>query len=107
MMSGLPMLFASTSLAARIERAECRLLIDGAAACERRRPGTGIFVRSLAGGVASFTGPGSPLNKVAGLGFAGPLDEDELEAVEKAFAERRSPVHVELSCLADPRSAPC
>ena len=78
------MLFASTSLAARIERAECRLLIDGAAACERRRPGTGVFAKSLAGGVASFTGPGSPLNKVAGLGFAGPLDEAELEAVRRA-----------------------
>ena len=66
------MLFASTFLAARIARAECRLLIDGAAACERRRPGTGVFAKSLAGGVASFTGPGSPLNRVAGLGFASP-----------------------------------
>jgi hypothetical protein len=49
------MLFASTSLAARIERAECRL-----------------------------------------------LEEGELEAVERAFAERGSPVLVEVSCLADP-----
>jgi len=96
------MLFASTSLAARVERAECRLITDGASACDRRRPGTGVFILPLAGGVATFTGPGSPLNKVAGLGFAGPLDEGELEVVEKAFAERRSPVQVELSCLADP-----
>jgi GNAT superfamily N-acetyltransferase len=96
------MLFASTSLAARIERAECRLLIDGAAACERRRPGTGVFTRPLAGGVATLAGANSPLNKVAGLGFAGSLDEAELEAVEKAFATRGAPVRVELSCLADP-----
>ncbi len=96
------MLFASTSLAARIERAEARLVADGAAASDRRRPGRGVFALPLAGGVAAFAGPGSPLNKVAGLGFAGPLDEGTLEAVEKAYAERACPVQVELSCLAEP-----
>jgi len=78
------MLFASTSLVARIERAEARLMADGASASERRRPWRGVFALPLAGGVATFTGPGSPLNKVAGLGFAGPLDDRELDAVEKA-----------------------
>ena len=56
----------------------------------------------LAGGIATFTGAGSPLNKVAGLGFAGPLDEGELEAVERAFAERGVPVQAEVSSLGDP-----
>jgi GNAT superfamily N-acetyltransferase len=42
------------------------------------------------------------MNKVAGLGFAGPVDEGDLEAVEAAYAERACPVQVELSCLADP-----
>ena len=87
------MLFASTSLAARIERAECRLLEDGASACERRRPGAGVFTMPLAGGVATCTGEGSPLNKGAGLGFASPLDEGELAAAERAFVERGSPDH--------------
>jgi GNAT superfamily N-acetyltransferase len=96
------MLFASTSLAARVEHAETRLMTDGASAAERHRPGRGVFALPLAGGVATYTGPGSPLNKVAGLGFAGPLDERELDAVEKAYAERGSPVQVELACLADP-----
>ncbi|HSD28547.1 MAG TPA: GNAT family N-acetyltransferase [Vicinamibacteria bacterium] len=96
------MLFASTSLAARVERAEARLMADGAAAAGRRHPATGVFAVPLAGGFATYTGPGSPLNKVAGLGFAGSLDEGELDAVEKAYAERSSPVQVELSCLADP-----
>jgi len=71
------MLFASTSLVARIERAEARLMADGASASERRRPWRGVFALPLAGGVATFTGPGSPLNKVAGLGFAGPIDDRE------------------------------
>ena len=71
-------------------------------AAARRHPEARAFVTSIAGGVAAFTTEGSPLNKVAGLGFAGPLDERQLVAVEKAFAERGSPVQVEISCLADP-----
>ncbi len=96
------MLFGSTSLAARIERAEARLVADAAAASARRRPGTGVFALAVGGGFATFTGPGSPLNKVAGLGFEGTVDEGELDAVEKAYAERAGPVQVELSCLAEP-----
>jgi GNAT superfamily N-acetyltransferase len=95
-------LFASTALAARIERADARLMRDSALAAVRRRPGAGAFATEMAGGFATFTAPGSPLNKVAGLGFAGPLDEAQLDAVERAFAERGVPVQVELSCLAEP-----
>jgi GNAT superfamily N-acetyltransferase len=96
------MLFPGTSLAARIERAESRFMAECAAAAERRRPGAGVFVTPLAGGFATFTSAGSPLNKVAGLGFAGPLDATALTAVETAFAERGSHVQVEVSSLGDP-----
>jgi len=96
------MLFASTALAARIERADARLVSDSATAAARRRPGTGAFATPIGGGFATFTAPGSPLNKVAGLGFAGALDPGGLDSVERAFAERGVPVQVELSCLADP-----
>jgi ribosomal protein S18 acetylase RimI-like enzyme len=96
------MLFASTELAARIERADARLVSDSARAAQARRPGGGAFVVEIAGGVATFAGAGSPLNKVAGLGFCGALDARELEAVERAYAERGVPVQVELSCLATP-----
>lgn len=100
------MLFASNGLAARIEGAECRLVTDGAAAVARRRGSTDGFVVPIAGGVAAFTVPDSPLNKVAGLGFAGPLDERELADVERRFAQREAAVQVELSCLADASIAP-
>jgi GNAT superfamily N-acetyltransferase len=96
------MLFASTSLAARIERADSRFLRDAAQAALRGRPGAGVFATALAGGFATYTAAGSPLNKVAGLGFAEPLDERALEAVERAFAERDTPVQAEVSTLADP-----
>lgn len=97
------MLFASTALAARIERADARLMSESASAAARRRPETRAFALSVAGGAATYAAPGSPLNKVAGLGFAGPLDPAELDAVERAFAERGAAVQVELSCLAEPQ----
>jgi hypothetical protein len=95
-------LFGGISLAARIERADARLVSDCVAAAARRRTEAGAFTMPLAGGVAGFTAPGSPLNKVAGVGFSGPLDPGELEAVERAYDERGVPVQVELACLADP-----
>jgi len=96
------MLFASTALAARLERAECRLLADVARAGTARRPEGGVFARPFAGGIASYTAPGSPLNKVAGLGFAEAPREGDLGALEKAYAERETPVLVEVSTLGDP-----
>jgi GNAT superfamily N-acetyltransferase len=96
------MIFASTSLAARLERAECRLLADVARAAAGRRPKAGVFARPFAGGIASYTAPGSPLNKVAGLGFAEAPRDADLDALEKAYAEREAPLLVEVSTLADP-----
>jgi hypothetical protein len=95
------MLFASTELAARVERAECGMLAE---ATRRAAVGgaDGACVLPLAGGVATFARPGSPLNKLAGLGFRGPVDESELGAVEREFEGRDAPLQVELACLAEP-----
>lgn len=97
------MLACDIALAARIERAEARLLADGVV-CVARRIGEGsdVLSRPFAGGHAAFAEPGSPLNKVAGLGFEGVPPEEELALVEGEFARRECPVRVELSSLADP-----
>jgi GNAT superfamily N-acetyltransferase len=87
-------LFCDTALAARIERAEAELM---ARCCA-----PGGFVRPLAGGVACFAEPGSPFDKVAGLGFAGVPDIADLREVEEAFAAEGAGVQVELANLADP-----
>jgi hypothetical protein len=95
------MTFGSVPLSARVERAESRLIADAAA--EAVRCGAeGAFATPLAGGIAAYARPGSPLNKVAGVGFAGPLDERELAELEAAYAERATPVRFELSTLGDP-----
>ncbi len=96
------MLFATTILAARIERAECGLLSEAARAVARLHPGADVVVKPVAGGVATYAGEGSPLNKVAGLGFEGPVTEAELDEIERLFATRGVPMQAELSALADP-----
>ena len=94
-------MFCDTALAARIERVETQLIAQCSEAA-RRRAGTEGFVIPVAGGVASFAGPGSPYNKVAGLGFGGVPDPAALDEIEKAFAAYDSPTQVELAHLADP-----
>ncbi|MFE0103559.1 GNAT family N-acetyltransferase [Streptomyces sp. NPDC059009] len=103
-------LFCDLALGERIERAEAELIATGSRAALARigadkgadTAGDNGFVTPLAGGVACCTEEGSPLNKVAGLGFAGVPGADELGAVERQFAARGVPVQVELAHLADP-----
>jgi GNAT superfamily N-acetyltransferase len=95
------MLFADVVLARRVEAAECRLSVEIAAAV-RARPGTDVVSMPIGGGAAVFTGLGAPINKVIGIGFAGPVATSDLDAIEQAFAARQCPVQVELSTLADP-----
>jgi hypothetical protein len=59
----------------------------------------------VAGGVASYAEPDSPINKVAGLGFAGLPDPTVLDTVDRAFAARGAPVQAEVASLADPFGA--
>jgi GNAT superfamily N-acetyltransferase len=94
-------LFCDTVLAERIERVETTLIAEASRAAHRRIAGDG-FVMPIAGGVASFAEPGSPFNKVAGLGFRGAPSAAELEQVERAFSACGADVQVELSHLADP-----
>ncbi|WP_433060267.1 GNAT family N-acetyltransferase [Dactylosporangium sp. CS-033363] len=87
-------MFCPTELAARLERAEAGLI---AAAVSGARP--------IGGGYAAYASPGSPLNKVAGLGFADPPTEAGLDDVERWFAAAGSPVQAEVATLADPAVA--
>jgi len=98
------MLFAGTTLAKRIEGADCRLLSGSTAVLGNKRPDGGTFVRPIAGGVAVFAGEGSPLNKIAGVGFGGPVDIDILSEIERAFDARGTAVQAEVSSLADPEA---
>lgn len=91
------MLFCDTALAGRVERAEAQFI-----AAYGEAAGLGGFTIGIGGGVASYAEPDSPLNKVAGLGFADGPDRAEFDAIERAYADRGAPVQVEIAGLADP-----
>jgi hypothetical protein len=95
-------LFCDTALAERIERAEAQLIAKASEAARHRRAGTAGFVIPIADGVASFAEQGSPLNKVAGLGFAGVPSAAALDQIERAFTACGAAVQIELAHLADP-----
>lgn len=97
------MLFATTTLAARIERAERDTVLDFAA--QARARGRTVVIEHIAGGVAVFGGEGQPFNKVAGLGFHGSVGEDALARVEAAFDAVGGEIRVELATLSDPAIA--
>ena len=102
MTAATPSLFCSTALAERIERVEAELIAEAGEAARRRNPDAGGFVTPIAGGVACFAEPGSPFNKVAGLGFGDVPSQAALDQIEQAFAVCGAPVQVELAHLAEP-----
>jgi GNAT superfamily N-acetyltransferase len=99
-------MFADSSLAARIDRAEMRLSMSIAETVARRDPSARVLVSQIAGGHAVFAGPGGPANKAIGIGFGAAIDEAALEAIEQQWRERGEPMRFELSTLADASLAP-
>ena len=98
-------MFADLTLARRVEGAEASLSSDITAAVIRRGSVSGAFSRPFSGGVAVFTGPDSPMNKIIGAGFDGAPDEDELAVLESAYFAGGAGVRAEVATLADPAFA--
>ncbi len=97
------MLFATATMAARIERAERQTVQDFADLARRR--GRAVIAEPIGGGIAVYGGPGQPYNKIAGLGFNGRFDARDLDRVEAAFDAAGGEIRVELATLADPSIA--
>jgi hypothetical protein len=92
---------ATLELARRVDRAEiefCALATMAAAA-------DGATLE-CAGGIAVYSAPGSPVNKVLGLGLGVDVGDDDLDRLEQFYAERGCPVQIELCPLASPGLAP-
>jgi ribosomal protein S18 acetylase RimI-like enzyme len=98
-------MFATIELAARIEAAEARLSRALGEAVVTSRPDVQPFVEDVDGGVAVYTGPSSPMNKMIGIGFGGIPQADRLRQVEELFSARNAPLQAEVSTLADPAVA--
>jgi len=92
--------FVDLALARRLERAEGR---SGATFVETRarlEPGSEAAWVAVAGALAVFDGPGSPLTQTFGLGLFDPVGAAELLSLEEFFFSRGSDVWHEVSPLA-------
>src|SRR5262245_14494924 len=88
---------ATLELARRIDRAE----IDFCAIVTKQStPDAAAIERG--GGLALYGAPGSPVNKVLGLGLGIGATDDDIDAIEQFYAERGCPVQIELCPLASP-----
>lgn len=97
-------MFADTTIAARIERAEAQVTRAMAGALTGSRSAPEAVVIPIGPGVAAFVRQGSPMNKVIGVGLDAPIDDPALGGVERVFDGLHEPVRVELSTLAVPES---
>ena len=96
------MIFADLDLARRLEGVEAWCGAEFARARMRMRPDVNTAAVSVAGGYAFFFGAGSPLTEAKGMGMAGLVTAEELEAMERVFSGRGVPAKVMVCPLADP-----
>jgi hypothetical protein len=89
-------LHATIDLARRVDRAEIEFCALAGAI------GTANGVESLeaGGGRALFSKPGSPLNKVLGVGLYGAVTDNDLDRIEAFYKARNTPTQIELCPLA-------
>jgi hypothetical protein len=88
---------ATLELARRLERVE----IDFCALTTLRGERNAATLER-GGGLAVYGAPGSPVNKVLGLGLGAEVTDEDLDAIEDFYAERTCPVQIELCPLASP-----
>jgi ribosomal protein S18 acetylase RimI-like enzyme len=98
-------MFASVSLAARIEHAEARLTTTVVRAVTRDQPTSRALLEPLGQGVAAYAGPSSPMNKLIGVGFEELPTAERLGEVEALFSARSESLQAEVATLADPAFA--
>ncbi len=94
------MQFADLALARRLERAEGHACARFAEARRRLFPQSGSEWMECAGACVVFDGVSSPLTQTFGLGIFEELTSEALDAIERFFLDRGSPVMHEVSPLA-------
>lgn len=95
-------LAADNALARRMEMTDAVAGVEFARAWARMHSYTGEVAIEIAGGFAGFAGIDSPVTQAFGLGFAGPVTHEDIEAMEDFYRARGSAVNVETCALADP-----
>lgn len=68
-----------------------------------RSPETKLSLAECAGGCLAFSGKDVPLTRAIGVGTAGRISEDDVDAVESFYRSRSSPVRIAVSERTDSR----
>ena len=95
-------LFADTELARRLETlcaAEMRVFAETSAVLD---PQAGATWCSIAGGLAAFIGPGSPVNQAFALGFDGAVSAEDVTELDGFYRSRSTRAVVGVCPLAHP-----
>lgn len=92
--------FADLPLARRLEKAEGHGNAAFVDAQARIDPASGAIWKNIGGTFAMFAGVGSPITQTFGLGMHEPLNDKDLDAIERFFTSRGSAVFHETCPLA-------
>jgi hypothetical protein len=95
-------ILADIALAQRIDGFEARGSKAIGDIAQRIKPGSRAFAKSLGRGIAVYSGPNSPANKIIGVGFDEKIDSRMLEEVEREYFDRGSAIQAEVAILACP-----
>ena len=96
------MRFIDLPFVRRLEMAEAIAGRACAQAVQTINPESHCAFEEIAGGIAVFAGPDSPVTQAIGVGLAGTVSESELDRLEEFFLSRGAPVAVELCPFLDP-----
>jgi GNAT superfamily N-acetyltransferase len=89
-------------LALRLERFACADVRGFAETAAVLYPGSGAEFLEVAGGVAGYVGPGSPVNGAVGLGLEGEVGVDAIAEIEAFYLERAERPIISVCPFADP-----
>ncbi len=92
-------MFGTVAIGQRIERAEAELNRAVARAVFTAGTAPLSFIREIGSGLGTYLRPGSPLNKLIGIGIEAGVNAETLTEIEQSMRERDEPTRIELSTL--------
>jgi GNAT superfamily N-acetyltransferase len=95
------MQFVDLDLVRRLEASEAQAAKECAQFLARKNPSSGAVSIDVMGGMAAFTGIGSPVTQAVALGLHGAVCGGEMDELEEFFRSRGSEVNLEVCPMAD------
>lgn len=87
----------------QLQGSSVTMLKAATAAMVFRSPKTKLSLAECAGGCLAFSGPDVPLTRAVGVGTAGSVSKDEVDAVESFYRSRNAAVRIVVSERTDSR----